>query len=133
MARTTPLLVQGILLNSYDSRRTPSLLPFIAVANELTTEVATKAAAKGVNHSSTRLELIERYLAAHQYTVSDRRFTEQRTFDGSKAIFESTSFLDAAKALDTSGSLALILSPKKATLLWLGKPPSEAILYSERD
>jgi len=75
MARTTSTAVE--LLIEVDALI--SLTPFIEAANALVTEVCT-----GGSHDSTRLELIERWLSAHFYTVRDMRAEQERAGDVSE-------------------------------------------------
>jgi hypothetical protein len=66
MARTTADAVKGIV--EVDSDSVADLTPFIETASELVTELCEPA-----GYDETRLELIERWLAAHFYTIRDNR------------------------------------------------------------
>lgn len=141
MPRTTAAKVQGVLQGDYDAEGAPSLTPFIETATSLTDEVATKAAAKGVSLGSARLELIERWLAAHFYAVSDQPFASNVT-KGAEAVYqgktgmglESRFYGQHAMLLDTSGVLRAMNSPAgRASAAWLGKAPSEQTDYDQRD
>lgn len=103
MLRTTSVLVGGII--EVDSNI--DLSPFIEVANELVTEVCDS------DLGDTRLEKIERYLAAHFYTLRDPRTTSERagpvgaSFQSKVDLFlESSHYGQMAMVLDTSGGLA---------------------------
>ncbi len=140
MARTVATAVEGILGDHYDSDNSPSLTPFIDTANALTTQVATCATARGVTLSSTTLELIERYLAAHFYSRSDPIASEKKTGDATAAFqgktemgLDSTHYGQDAKTLDHSGCLASMSKGRQATTEWIGRPPSEQTDYVNRD
>lgn len=140
MARTTDELVKGVLLLDYDSRRTPSLTPFINAANLVVTRVATCATAKDVTLSSDELEMIERWLAAHMYVQSDQTFASKSTSGASASHhgqtgmgLENSKYGQTAMMLDPSGCLAAIDKRQSAGAHWLGKPPSEQTAYVDRD
>jgi hypothetical protein len=125
--RTTPELVAGIIEVDLNI----NLDPFIFTASELVTEVCAIA-----GYSIERLELIERWLAAHFYAIRDPRTTNEKA--GSVgANYESkvdlnlalTRYGQQAMMLDTQGGLASlnqsILSgsgSRTASVAWLGTP-----------
>lgn len=123
MARTTSILVSGII----EVEAAIDLTPFISVANELVTEVCGTA-----GHTDERLELIERWLAAHFYTNRDPRPVTEKagptsaTYQSAVALNLATShYGQTAMALDTSGELAAYnasLGSGKRTVgvTWLG-------------
>lgn len=125
MARTTSELVGGII--EADVRI--DLEPFLVAANELVTEVCADA-----GYSPERLELIERYLAAHFYTLRDPRPTSERagpveaSYQSKVDLFFKTShYGQHAMVLDTAGGLAALQAkmetkgvPKTLTVTWLG-------------
>ncbi len=138
MARTVTNAVKGILGRQYDGET--SLLGFIETATALVTEVDTCATAMGVTLSSTMLELIERWLAAHYYAHSDQLFAKKKTGDASATFqgefgkgLDSTQYGQTAKRLDTSGCLASLDKGSKASMEWLGLPVSEQTDYIDRD
>ncbi len=114
MSRTTDELVKGVIETDEDN--IPDLEPFITVANELVTEVCVDGpVARGdvVAYTSTRLELIERWLAAHFYAVRDPRSKSERAGPVSQEVESDTDlFLSTSKygqhamVLDTKGGLA---------------------------
>lgn len=122
--RTTEAAIKQII--EVDS--TISLTPFIAVANELVTELCSDS-----NYTSTRLELIERWLSAHFYAVRDPRPTsESAGVSVSYAIsigqnLSLTTYGQQAMLLDTAGNLAALNNRtskgSKVTpgISWLGK------------
>jgi len=104
--RTTDELVEEII--EVDS--TISLTPFIAVANELVTELCTDS-----DYSSSRLLLIETWLAAHFYAIRDPRIESEKAGSVSekRAIkiglnLQQTTYGQQAMLLDTSGNLAAL-------------------------
>jgi hypothetical protein len=115
MARTTTAAVQGILGSDYDSRRSPDLSPRIETAATLVDDIVAKAVELGIPLTDARLEVIERWLAAHLYCVTDRPYKSRSaggasgTFDGNtdKGL-DATLYGQTAKVLDTTGFLSSI-------------------------
>lgn len=144
--RTDSAAVASILVDNYDKDEStgegPDLTPFIEAASSVVDDVAICATTKNKSLSSTKLELIERWLAAHFYVMNDPTFRERFTMT-TKAIFDGTTgmYLEASRygqmavTLDSSGCLSAIASGtrKKASLSWLGLPPSGQIPYWQRD
>lgn len=112
----------------------------IDTANELVTEVcASVLASDGVTpyYSSSRLVLIETWLACHFYCINDPQAKRERlgpiTFEAQSQVdlgLDVTHYGQQAKRLDTKGGLALLdqaikdgKTPGKVTikLKWLGK------------
>lgn len=140
MARTTSILVKGILLADYDSRLEPDLTPFIAAANVIVSRVATCATDKGITLTSAELELIERWVAAHAYVMSDQTYKEKKTekasgkFQGeTKMHFEASKYGQFATSIDPSGCLSALGKKSNTGLFWGGRPPSEQTDYDYRD
>jgi hypothetical protein len=124
VARTTDILVGGII----EVDATIPLEPFITAANQLVTELLTS---KG--HSADRLEMIERYLSAHFYTLRDPRPVVEtagpvsQTNQSKVDLYLCTShYGQTAILLDTSGTLAAVNDEAKgggkktATVYWVG-------------
>jgi hypothetical protein len=130
--RTTPGAVQEILGSNYDSINCPSLKPYIDSASVVMDRVVVCATAKGITHTVSELRLMEMWVAAYLYTISDPIYKSKATADAS-ATFMDRSYLDAAKMIDTSGCLNSIMSGNRASLDWLGKPISEQIDYFDRN
>jgi hypothetical protein len=125
MARTNAGLVRSICDftdEDYD------LGPFILTANELVTERCTKS-----GYTAVRLELIERWLAAHFACVNDPRTTEYQTGPVMEKTefkvdlgFMNTRYGQQALLIDSAGNLAgmenlqkiELSAPKRIT--WLG-------------
>lgn len=141
MARTTAALVKGVLLRDYDTANNPDLTPFIDTASSVIDKVVTCAANRGVSLSAADLELMERWLAAHCYAMSDKPYAEKTTmkakgvFDGRTGMYlEGTRYGQTATSLDSSGCLAAIASGRKrVTGTWLGYPPSQQTDYQDRN
>lgn len=144
MARTTSAAVQALMLpgQDYDTLANPSLTPFIDTASALVDDVVTCAAADGVTLTAARLELIERWLAAHCYCMSDQTYASKNT-EGAGASFhgqtgmhlEASKYGQMAARLDSSGCLESIAGAERkvASGFWLGKAPSGQTPYRSRD
>ena len=134
MARTTNSDVQDLLAagRNYNTVDSPSLTPFVSTANVIVTRVSSCATAKGLSLSSTELELIERWLAAHLYTQSNPLAKRKKNLQAEDEYVDR-SFLDGAMAVDRSGCLKSIIKGKRASMSWLGLPPSEQTAYVDRD
>ncbi len=73
--RTTPELVQGIITTQVGV----DLAPFIAAANSLTTDLCTyKRNPYTDGYIGSKMELIERWLAAHFYAIFDAQLTQAK-------------------------------------------------------
>lgn len=106
------------------------LLPFIETATALVDEV--EAADTNGVLSSTRLELIERWLAAHFYAMRDPRAVSERagpvgaTYQSKVDLgFAASHYGQQAMALDSTGKLKALSDPTKgrkraASLFWAG-------------
>lgn len=134
--RTTSGAVQRILLADYKDG--DSLDGFIETASVIVDDVVSCADALGVTLSTAKKELMERWVAAHLYT-KDRIVEEQagdartRYQEQSGRDYPTTSYLENAIGLDTSGCLKKHVSKKKVYGYWLGKPPSSQTDYVDRD
>ncbi len=140
MARTTSSAVQLVLMKDYDTTNSPDLTPFIDTASAIIDRVATCATNKGITLSATELEIIERWLAAHAYAMSDMPYVKRVTGDAQATYqskigmyLEGTRYGQMAVATDYSGCLTAIANRKTAGAYWLGKPPSEQTDYVDRD
>lgn len=127
--RTTPALVEGII----ETEVGVDLSPFIAAGNQLCTR-ACGASGYTDGFVGSEMEIIERWLSAHFYTIFDNQLARARagSVDVSyqfKVGFDlrNSMYGQAAMMLDTAGNLAAIensnLTRKKVTLKlrWLGK------------
>ena len=138
MARTTVDQVEAIV--EIDSGI--SLTPFIEVANSLVTEVCAAAtdSAGTLVYDATRLELIERWLAAHFYCIRDPRASREEVDDVAttyRSVVEiglnNTHFGQMAMIIDTNGGLARLNKSTEGgksntvSLSWLGKTKTEIL------
>lgn len=142
MARTTSAAVILILPSECDVTIEESTVdPFVEAASAIVDDVNTCATARGSTLSSTRLELIERYVAAHLYRVLvDQGAREEETadakivYEGSTAMMlDATFYGQTAKMLDSTGCLAAQSNQKRISISWLGLPPSSQTDYDDRD
>lgn len=138
MARTTSASVEGILLAAYDG--TSSLTPFIDSATSIVDQVSSCATRRGVSLTTAQLELIERWLAAHLYAMSDQIAESERNLNASvkyqgktEMNLDSTKYGQTAKMMDHSGCLNALGNRKVARVIWLGRAPSEQTAYEDRD
>lgn len=141
--RTTEAAVKGVLLSDYGQDKDgneQSLLPFIQTASVIVDRVVTCADKKGITLSTAERELIERWLAAHFYTCSDKTEASageegaNSTADGQTGLnLDGSRYGQSAKAVDYSGCLASIDKRAFARMAWLGKRPSEQIPIWQRD
>jgi hypothetical protein len=145
MARTSEAAVKLVLRpgsqgGDYDDVNSPSLVPFIDAASAMVDDAAACAADADDAISTARQELVERWLAAHCYCLSDRTFASKSTLGASASFAGQTGMnLDAtfygqqAMALDPSGCLRALGAGNRATATWLGKAPSQQTPYVDRD
>lgn len=126
--RTTIPAVQAILGSNYgtlqDGVTLPSLQPFIDSASSLVDQCVSFGNVRGWNFGGTgtglnpaQQELVERWLAAHFYTVMDPLYTTKGQ-GGASASFEGrnadqdpigmTAYGRQAKAIDWTGALTAI-------------------------
>ncbi len=140
MARTSSILVQGVLEPGGDYNGTTDLAGFIDTASVIVSRVATCAAKKDITLSSEELELIERWLAAHFYAMSDQPYLEKETersrgkFQGqTKMHLEATKYGQTAMDVDYSGCLTNISKRLFARVDWLGKRPTDQLDILQRD
>lgn len=131
MPRTNETEVETLLGDDFDTSR--SLTGFVSDASLIIDDVVTCAAGYGVTYSDARLQSMEKWVAAHLYTISDRRFLEEK--DGkASGKYGFTKYSEAALALDKTGCLAGILKGTQTIkAFWMGKRPSEQIDYVDRD
>lgn len=132
--------VTSILLDDYDSDGQPSLQPFINAANLIVTRVNACAVRKGITLTAEELAVMEAWLSAHCYVQSDQAYANKST-GGASAGFqgqfgmrlENSKYGQMALTLDPSGCLSALGSNTKASMKWLGKPPSQQTDYTQRD
>lgn len=131
MIRTTADAVKKLV--EVDATISVDLEPFIATASALVDDVvATAKKADGSSYYTTdRLELIERWLSAHFYTIRDNRVANEKVgpvatayqYDVGRNLSSSMQG-QTALVLDTAGGLASL--SKKAEE---GKPRFVGVAY----
>lgn len=134
-ARTTETLVRQIVSVNDDV----PLAGFITAATALTDYVASKDTASLLG--TDLLREIETWLAAHFYSHRDQMYVEKQTgrsrgvFQGQTGMrLDSTQYGQTAVMLDVTGMLASLCRGRhKASVNWLGLPPSEQTDYDDRD
>lgn len=130
MARTTTSAVQQVLGQNYNG--SSSLIPYIDSAYAVVSRLLIAASAQSISIGDTDAELVERWLAAHYYTVMDPLYIEKET-GRARGKWKERCYLDVAKQMDPSGLLGGIVAAHKIRVTWLGKPPSEQVDYEDRD
>jgi len=137
MARTTKSDIETII--DIDPAIAPdeaAMAGFILAANELVTECCAGASGPSTPYSDSRLELIERYLAAHFYTLRDPRVASEGAggvtahYQGTTSVgFKSSHYGQMALRLDTNGGLAKLDTKTTKTpvvgIHWPGTPADE--------
>lgn len=131
------------LLNEYDS--TKSLNLFIRAASSVVDQLASYDSTHDQVMTTDSLLIVEAWLAAHNYAANDQAYQSKSTggasgqFQGQTGMFfKSTYYGQRAMEMDLSGFLALRQKEledgfkKKATVSWLGKPPSTQTVYNDR-
>lgn len=136
--RTSSTAVQEVLGRNYDGK-TP-LSGFLTNANVVVNAVVRCATAKGATLLDEQLERIECLLACHYYQRADPGFSSKQTgrsgatFHGQTGMMlQSTMYGQDALGLDVTGCLASFNNGGRTQMLWLGKPPSSQIPYTDRD
>jgi len=115
--------------------------PFIEVANELVTEVCADS-----SYTAARLELIERWLAAHFYSVRDMKIATEAAGSVSQTHqyavglnLNVTVYGQQVLILDTDGSFAALQAQAKSGTMrtvgitWLGKTTTDDEELDEDD
>ena len=124
--RTTTDAVRAII----EVDDTIDLTPFIEAANALVTEVC----ASVETYDNTRLELIERWLSAHVYTVREGRAVSESVKGVGQTVqsyvgpnLATSHYGQQAMMLDTAGGLANLSvmlaegkKKQKVSVTWLG-------------
>lgn len=143
--RTTPQAVKELMApgGDYDLRRAPSLVPAITTASVIIDDLYDAAIADGWTAAelpAARMELVERWLAAHCYQQSDKGYTSRSTqgasgsFQGQTTMgLDSTLYGQTAKAVDPTGLLSYIYdkvnAPPEIGGTHLGTPTSRKADY----
>lgn len=136
MSRTDVIKVAGILAGNWDG--TTGLQPFIDAAGNLVDDIVTYDE-DGVM-SAAKLEIVERYVAAHFYACQDPMYRGRNTgkaggqFHGDSGLsLDFTPYGQTAQDLDVSGYLRANQKGGIVSAAWLGRPPSEQTDYVDRD
>lgn len=129
MARTTAAQVEAII----DWNAAIDVAPFIEIANNLVTRMC---AGSIFGYDNSTLELIERWLAAHYYTIRDKdvRANSEGAGDANQNMgdvrgkgLESTPYGQQVMVFDSQGALAALNKrmtegvPPKPGAIWLGR------------
>ena len=132
MSRTTAESVQAII----DVEDGKDLTPFIEIANQLVTDRCSSVS----EYDDDKLELIERWLSAHFYTIYDPRSVREKA--GSVSVeyqskvdlgFDTSHYGQMAMRIDTAGGLAALNETTKkgkrsgVSISWLGKTKTELL------
>lgn len=129
--RTTVALVRAVM-GLEPGEESSSLSPFIETANSIVTDKCVDT--DTYTYTAAKLELIERWLSAHFYTVFDGQTTvEQVASLRQQYAFKidlylnNTKYGQVALSLDVNGALAAyqqeLLNGKRACrVTWLGRP-----------
>lgn len=127
--RTTAADVRAILGPNYDGKTT--LTPFITTANIITDRVAADAILRERTLTDAELELIERWLSAHYYTMMDPLYASKGigkvsgSFAGKTGMhLEASRYGLTAMEIDHSGALQAIGGSSGRTVVslsWLGE------------
>lgn len=145
MARTTAAAVKDVLRlgsqgGDYDDANNPSLDPYIDSASLMIDRVAACGVKRGTPYTTAELEMLERYVAAHRYCMSDVTYSnkstdrQSTTFTGQTAMgLDATRYGQDAMLLDAIGCLINLHKGRKASGGWIGKTVSEQIDYEDRN
>lgn len=136
--RITPADVEAII--DFDPAVT-DLLPFIAAAEEMVTELC----APVPTYTANRLKIIETWLAAHFVAIRDPRYIEEHIGAASASVMNKVGFNlqltpygQQAMLLDTAGGLAYIDQHvaqgkrARASITWLGTRQNRWAAYPWR-
>lgn len=124
----------------YDTRRNPSLTPYVAAASSVVDRLVALAAERGLTITSEQATLVETWLAAHAHCMSDQTYSSRSTqgasgsFHGQTGMYlDATKYGQMAKMLDPTGLLAKVAAGRTASADWGGQPASSWQTYDERN
>lgn len=140
MARTTSDLVIAILQKDYDSVNSPDISGYIDSASLLVDKMILCRTGKGIVTTDSEAEIIERWLSAHAYAMSDKPYKAKTNLRSSavyegetKLRLEATRYGQFAMGLDDSGCLEKVnAGNKRVGGRWLGRRPSDQTDYEDR-
>lgn len=131
--RSTESAVKALLGLDYDVVRKPSLTVHVASASAVVDDLVTFATDEGITFTSTRQELVERWLACWFYTAVDPLYSQRSTLGVSGGFLRGKDeYKERASALDPTGALDALLMNNVATMSWAGKSPLEQTDYEDR-
>jgi hypothetical protein len=143
MSRTTTAAVIELMApgDDYDLDGNPTVQPYIDTASPIVDQVVLQAKANGRFTISPALaEIIERWLAAHFYCMSDQTYASKSTSKASASFkgqtgmgLEMTNYGQGALRADISGELNKLDKRHFAGVKWLGKVPSAQIPVDQRN
>lgn len=133
--RTDPELVRKVLDGDEEDDYSPYILTASSIVDDICVDTST------YTYTDEKKELIERWLAAHFFTVQEGQVTveqvaslrEQYAFKIDLYLL-NTKYGQVAIAIDTAGNLAryqAILAaggPRPVGMTWLGKSVSDAVV-----
>lgn len=124
----------------YDTDAAPDLTPYIETASAIVDLLVECAARKYRTVTDVQLELIERWLSAWAYAMSDKPYAEKSNLRGSGTFhgqtgmyFEANLYGQTALTLDNTGCLRNIASASTAYAFWGGKPWAERLPWWMRN
>lgn len=142
--RTTAAAVQAVLGGDYGplpDGTYPDLSPYIESVTGLVTQLAANVVTyRETTLSSSTLELIERWLAAWAYAMSDKTLSSTSkggasgSFTGQWGMgLDSNNYGQMAIRIDYTRTLDAMDKGRIASTDWLGRMPSSQTPYSERN
>lgn len=140
--RTNATDVQAVMTagRDYDTRRNPSLVPYIAAASSIVDRLVALAAERGLTITDEQATLVETWLAAHAHCMSDQTYSSRSTqgasgsFHGQTGMYlDATKYGQMAKMLDPTGLLAKVSAGRVASADWGGLPSSSWQTYDQRN
>lgn len=138
VVRTTVDEVKKVLGSNYGAMSDgtfPDLTPYVRTAANIVARVKDAAFNDDdVTLTVYELEMMERWLAAHFYTVMDPVYLSRSTISASGSFAtDKDRYKEAACSIDPTGTLRAILAGNVATAIWMGKPVSVQTPYRDRN
>lgn len=142
MPRTTAADVIAVLAGGgdYDTDAAPDLTPYITAGSAIVDMVVACAARKKRTVTDAQLTVMETWVSAHCYAVSDKPYSQRSTlrasgtFQGQTGMhLEATLYGQMAITLDPSGCLNNINNQSRAYAFWGGKSQSDALSWWVRN